>query len=78
MFDLSFLTLWTQVFMFYVIICHAPVAIVIQCFIDASDFSFFIDYKPLFIALIAVITDNPKLHPNFAVIIINSATHYCN
>ena len=28
------------VFMFYVIICNAPVAIVIQCFIDASDFVF--------------------------------------
>ena len=45
--------------MFYVIICYTPVAIVIQCFIDASNFIFFTDYKPLFIVLIAVTTDNP-------------------
>ena len=30
--------------MFYVIICLAPVAFVIQCFIDVSDFVFFTDY----------------------------------
>ena len=39
MFDHSFWTLRADTG-FYVIICYAPVAIVIQSFIDASDFVF--------------------------------------
>ena len=64
-----------------------------SCFIDAFDFAFSLIINRLFIALIAVTTDNPneptenffyskllhlKLHPNVPVIIISSVTHYCN